>query len=295
MRRVVFAISGQLGMRVFDQLRVHRSLEVVGIIVDTKSAEVFLTEPEGFSVFKGNPRGGSCRSWIHNEKLEFDFLISVNYLFLLEVDVINCAKIASINLHGSLLPKYRGRTPHVWAIINGETETGVTAHIIDEGCDTGPIVYQRIVPISPSDTGASILKLFERIYPDVVMKSISMLENTRFTPVLQEDGQASYFGKRSPIDGIIDWRKSSFELINWIRAQSNPYPGAFCMFRGKQLVIDKAERVTCCNELNGFGPGGFVWRKEHISVRTGDGFLRLVVVRGVIPQNQEADYFDGYQ
>ena len=62
MRRVVFAISGQLGMRVFDQLRVHRSLEVVGIIVDTKSAEVFLTEPEGFSVFKGNPRGGSCRS-----------------------------------------------------------------------------------------------------------------------------------------------------------------------------------------------------------------------------------------
>jgi methionyl-tRNA formyltransferase len=99
--------------------------------------------------------------------IETDLILSINYLFLLDEEMISKLPLA-INIHGSLLPKYRGRTPHVWSIINGETKTGVTAHIIDADCDTGDIVKQIVVPIEKDDTGATILEKYEKIYPELL-------------------------------------------------------------------------------------------------------------------------------
>src|SRR5690606_38202127 len=115
------------------------------------------------TLFIGNPRNGRGHAFLKN--YSFDVLLSVNYLYLIEEDLIKMPRRFAINLHGSLLPKYRGRTPHVWAIINGEKKTGVTAHLITKGCDEGPIVSQIQIPIEIQDTGNDILNKFKQKYP----------------------------------------------------------------------------------------------------------------------------------
>ena len=175
---------------------------------------------------------------LNSNNFEESLLVSINYRFILDLNIIN-KFLYAINLHGSLLPKYRGRTPHVWAIINGEKKTGVTAHIIDKGVDTGPIIKQEEIYISPSDTGHSLLLKFEKIYPDLLISSINNLVKGCKLKV-QDDNEASFFGKREPIMGYIDFQNNSKKIIDFVRAQSNPYPGAYSFLEdGKKIIINK--------------------------------------------------------
>lgn len=175
---------------------------------------------------------------LNSHNFEESLLVSINYRFILDLNIIN-KFLYAINLHGSLLPKYRGRTPHVWAIINGEKKTGVTAHIIDKGVDTGPIIKQEEVDISPSDTGHSLLLKFEKIYPDLLISSIKNLVKGCKLKV-QDNNEASFFGKREPIMGYIDFQNNSKKIIDFVRAQSNPYPGAYSFLEdGKKIIINK--------------------------------------------------------
>lgn len=177
------------------------------------------------------------------EEIEkFDLLISVNYRYVIPKEIYTLADIA-INVHGSLLPKYRGRTPHVWSIINGEKESGITCHIIEETVDTGAIVSQIVVPIDKDDTGYSLLKKFEVNYPLLLMDSINKLEN-RVALSKQDEKLASYYGKRTPDMGYIDFRKSATEIIDFVRAQAEPYPGAYYyLVDGRKIIINKLIRV----------------------------------------------------
>lgn len=176
------------------------------------------------------------------EEIEkFDLLISVNYRYVIPKEIYTLADIA-INVHGSLLPKYRGRTPHVWSIINGEKESGITCHIIEETVDTGAIVSQIVVPIEKDDTGYSLLKKFEGNYPLLLMDSINKLEN-RVALSKQDEELASYYGKRTPDMGYIDFRKSATEIIDFVRAQAEPYPGAYYyLVDGRKIIINKLVR-----------------------------------------------------
>ena len=153
--------SGRLGLHVLRQLFKRRN--VIFVCTDKESFEIknFCLHNK-VPVFVGNPRKGRAFSFLKDFKIEV--LISVNYLFLIEEDLINVPEKMAFNIHGSLLPKYRGRTPHVWAIINNEKETGITAHKIEAGCDTGAVLEQIVVPISKTDTGASILNKYELLY-----------------------------------------------------------------------------------------------------------------------------------
>lgn len=177
------------------------------------------------------------------EKIDkFDLLISVNYRYVIPKEIYTLADIA-INVHGSLLPKYRGRTPHVWSIINGEKESGITCHIIEETVDTGAIVSQIVVPIDKDDTGYSLLKKFEVNYPLLLMDSINKLEK-RVALSKQDEKLASYYGKRTPDMGYIDFRKSATEIIDFVRAQAEPYPGAYYyLVDGRKIIINKLIRV----------------------------------------------------
>src|SRR5690606_30041161 len=118
-------------------------------------------------------------------KNKCEILISINYLFLIESDIINSSKGLAFNIHGSLLPKYRGRTPHVWAIINGEVFTGITAHIIDKRCDSGDILEQIKIPIALDDTGGSILKKYEVEYLPLIEKVILNFAQNKLNPKKQ--------------------------------------------------------------------------------------------------------------
>lgn len=174
------------------------------------------------------------------EELRANLLVSVNYRYILPGFVLSYFD-KKLNLHGSLLPKYRGRTPHVWAIINGETTTGVTCHVMDDRVDYGDIVHQTEILISPGHTGADIIHEFEKIYPECLDAALKKMASG-FIPVPQDHSMATYFGKRTPDMGHIDFTKTPRAIVNFIRAQAHPYPGAYCFLsNGRRLTVNKAE------------------------------------------------------
>jgi methionyl-tRNA formyltransferase len=223
----------------------------------------------------GNPRNGRFKQFIGEDKL--DVFLSVNYLFLLDKEIINSASFA-INIHGSLLPKYRGRTPHVWAIINNEKITGVTAHFIDEGCDTGDIIVQKKIKILPAHTGAKVLAEFEKIYPLLTSEVIDQIMSGTISSKVQDNSKATYFGKRTPDDGEIDWSWQKERIRNWVRAQAYPYPGAFTYCDNKRVIIDK---IIFSNHGFSFEqPNGLVLsEKNGFIVKTPNGAVKLYSIR----------------
>lgn len=236
--RYCICVSGGLGYIVLQYLCEHH-VDVACVLTDSKSDGIIAYCGEnGLPYYAGNPRNGRADEWMEQNDMKFDNLLSINYLFILEADILKRAKLA-INFHGSLLPKYRGRTPHVWAIINGEKECGITAHLMNTECDDGDIVRQIHVQIDDEDTGADILNKYNALYPDLVMGIVRDVENGTITYVKQDKVKATYFGKRTPADGHIDWNWQKERIRNWVRAQAYPYPGAFSYVKGETIVINK--------------------------------------------------------
>ena len=236
-----FCLSGHLGAVVLENILTKHSINIQLILTDKKSDEIVtLAKEKKIPVFAGNPRNEKASLFCCEQNIIFDYIFSVNYLFILEEDFLNRAKLG-INFHGSLLPKYRGRTPHVWAIINGEKETGITAHLMNSKCDDGDIVEQISIPIAEEDTGAKVLEKFNVIYPDLVWYVVEKLENGQIEPKKQDSSLATYFGKRTPEDGEINWNWQKERIRNWVRAQANPYPGAFTFLNDNKIIINKIE------------------------------------------------------
>lgn len=166
------------------------------------------------------------------------YLVSINYRYILPKKIFEVPKYA-INIHGSLLPKYRGRTPHVWSIINGENVSGITSHIIEETVDSGDIIEQIMVKIEKSDTGYTLLQKYQDLYPSLLLKSLVYLEEGRALQQ-QSNDDASYYGVRTPNMGYIDFYKSSLDVINFVRAQTYPYPGSYYYLSdGRKIIIYK--------------------------------------------------------
>jgi methionyl-tRNA formyltransferase len=158
--------------------------------------------------------------------------------------MIDIPKYTAINYHPSLLPKYRGGSAIHWAIINGETETGVTIHYIDAGIDTGDIIIQERVPISPEDTVASLY--FERLYPigvRMIAETVRMIGEGKAPRIKQDDSQASYQPVIQEKHVIIDFGRSAQNVHNLIRG-SNPNPGATTYWRGKKIKIWSSRMIT---------------------------------------------------
>ena len=161
-------------------------------------------------------------------KLGPDFIFSFYYRRMLPVEVLGLAKRGAFNMHGSLLPKYRGRAPVNWAVLHGETETGATLHEMTAKPDAGRIVDQQAVPIGPDDTAAQVFARVTEAAEVVLKRSLRKLLEGSAQLRPNDLSQGSYFGGRRPEDGRIDWRKSAREIHNLVRAVAPPYPGAFC-------------------------------------------------------------------
>lgn len=174
------------------------------------------------------------------QQLSPDYIFSFYYRFMIPIELLRTAKIAALNMHGSLLPKYRGRAPVNWAVLHGEAETGATLHIMEEKPDAGDIVAQTTVPIEIHETAHEVFnkvsnaakKVMEGVLPKLRKGEIPRRQN-----VLD---QGSYFGGRKPEDGRIDWTQSAISIYNLIRAVAPPYPGAFTEFHGKALLLAKS-------------------------------------------------------
>ena len=156
-----------------------------------------------------------------------EFMFSFYYRRMLPPDVLALARKGAFNMHGSLLPKYRGRAPVNWAILMGESETGATLHEMVAKPDAGRIVDQERVPIGPDETAAEVLAKVGDAAETVLERSLPHLLAGTASLKKQDLSKGSYFGARRPEDGRIDWSKSALEIHNLVRAVAPPYPGAF--------------------------------------------------------------------
>ena len=172
-----------------------------------------------------------------------DFIFSFYYRNMLKSALLATAKRGAFNMHGSLLPKYRGRVPINWAIINGETETGATLHEMVEKPDAGRIVGQTAVPIGPDETAQEVFTKVTAAAADVLATALPRLVagNAKLTP--QDLTKGSYFGGRKPSDGVIDWHATAENIHNLVRAVAPPYPGATTRVNGNNIKITKTQRM----------------------------------------------------
>jgi methionyl-tRNA formyltransferase len=199
---ICLLVSGNLGYSLLKYIFSKIDVEIHSVFTDRKSdvIQVFCSDNK-INCFVGNPRNNKSESFRNNIKERPDIILSINYLFLIEGDLIAYPKSYAVNVHGSLLPKYRGRTPHVWAIINNEKETGITAHLISSECDKGDIIAQKVIPITKEDTGGSILEKYKEYYPLLIDDVISKIQSGNFEIKRQDESKATYYPKRTPDDG----------------------------------------------------------------------------------------------
>lgn len=279
--KIAVLVSGSLGLQVLKDILTYQ--KPIFVATDSKSTSIYeFCDQHGIPCFKGNPRNRKLSEFMIKSHLEADILLSINYLFLIERDVLERIPSA-INFHGSLLPSYRGRTPHVWAIINNETKTGITAHYIDEGCDTGDIVLQKEIQIDEHMTGADVLNTYVILYPAMVREVITLLQSGTVVRQKQDESKAIYFGKRTPDDGAISWSWQKERIRNWVRAQAFPYPGAFTHVseKGNKIIID--EILFTDRGYHQDQQDGLVVGKEvgNLYVKTSNGVIKLSKIRNV--------------
>ena len=165
-----------------------------------------------------------------------DAAVIIAYGQIIPGRLLEIPRLGWMNLHASLLPKYRGAAPIAWAIINGESETGLTTMRLDPGLDTGPILMQREIEIGGDETAPELAKRMAEMGAPLVMESLAKLDRGEIVPVPQDASQASYAPILTKEHGRIDWGQTAGELHNRIRGLA-PWPGAFTTFRGRLCHI----------------------------------------------------------
>ncbi len=210
--------------------------------------------------------------------LEPDVVVVAAYGKFLPSEFLAIPKLGCVNLHASLLPKYRGASPIQAAILSGDKETGVTTIIMDEGMDSGPILLNETIPISDTDTTGSLHDRMAEPGAQLVVKTLRSLSENTITPVPQDPEKATYTELIRKESGFIDWKRGADYLERLVRAM-NPWPMAFFFVNGEEV------KLLSANSLPGNGNIGEIITldKESISVGTGKG---LLVLRDVKPSGK---------
>lgn len=225
------------------------------------------------------------------DSLRPELIVIVSYHTIIKKPLLD--KYTIINAHGAPLPRYRGRAPINWAIINGECETAVTVHFIDEDIDTGDIIYQDKVEIKDTDTAIAVLKRSLPLYPKLVSKAVKAIERGDPPRIPQNPFDGSYFPTRRPDDGLIDWSNESTDIYNLVRALAKPFPGAFTFHKGKKIIIWESRLPPAKTRISAVT--GIVFgktEKGEVKVTTKDSYI---IIGNIQPEGSDAmvptDYF----
>ena len=216
-----------------------------------------------------------------------DIFVVAAFGQLLPKTILEMPRFGCINIHGSLLPAYRGAAPVQWAVLDGQKEAGDTIMQMDEGLDTGDILMQESIPLSADETAGSLYDKLSSMGGPLLLKALDAIEAGTVTPVPQGDSGTHYAKMLRKEMGNIDWTKSAEEIGRLVRGL-NPWPSAYTHWNGKMLKIWMAETVTQeelsalgCDEKNGMDlkeaqPGTvMIVTKDTLMVQTGDGLLAL--------------------
>ncbi|MGF6208567.1 bifunctional UDP-4-amino-4-deoxy-L-arabinose formyltransferase/UDP-glucuronic acid oxidase ArnA [Pseudomonas frederiksbergensis] len=234
------------------------------------------------------PEDANHPLWIERiAKLKPDYIFSFYYRHLLSEELLATPCQGAFNLHGSLLPRYRGRAPANWVLVNGETETGVTLHRMVKRADAGAILSQQRVGIERSDTALTLHGKLREAASSLLRDTLPMLLQGKVSETPQDESNATVFGRRTPADGKLIWKKPAEELFNLVRAVTQPYPGAFCDVGEHKLIVWGA-RVAKGNE--GLAPGRVI-SVDPLRIACGED--SLVVTAG--QRNDNGLYLSGPQ
>jgi UDP-4-amino-4-deoxy-L-arabinose formyltransferase/UDP-glucuronic acid dehydrogenase (UDP-4-keto-hexauronic acid decarboxylating) len=203
-----------------------------------------------------------------------DIIFSFYYRKMISREILDLPKIGAFNLHGSLLPAYRGRCPVNWVIINGEAQTGVTLHYMIDKPDAGDIVGQKAVAIDFSDTAKTLYDNLCRAAKELLDELLPLIKSNQITRRKQNLAEGSYYGGRRPEDGRIDWKKSAAEIYNLIRAVTEPYPGAFALLDNDENIIIWWAEPSVLEEA--VIPGKLVITNKEVLVQTGENAIKLI-------------------
>ena len=170
-----------------------------------------------------------------------DLLFSFYYRRILPDEMLGEPPLGAFNMHGSLLPRFRGRAPVNWAVAKGETKTGATLHRMRSRADTGEIVDQEEVPIGPDDTAIEVQKRVTAAAVRVLARRLEELKAGTAPERPQDESKATRFGRRRPEDGRIDWSRPAREIHNLVRAVAPPFPGAFATFGDQRWMVTRTQ------------------------------------------------------
>jgi methionyl-tRNA formyltransferase len=202
-----------------------------------------------------------------------DLIIVVAFGQILKRNLLTVPEWGIINIHASLLPKYRGAAPIQWAILNNESKTGLTVMRMDEGLDTGPILFQREVPILQEETAGQLHDRLSQLAGDVIIKALAHMAKTQVNEIPQDDSSAIYASKIERSDSLIDWKQPANRISCLVRAL-DPRPGAYTLLEGKQIKLFSST-VVDKSGLDGV-PGRVVRHtREAIHVDTGQGMIGI--------------------
>lgn len=211
--------------------------------------------------------------WVERiRELQPDIIFSFYYRNMLSDEILSLAPKGGFNLHGSLLPRYRGRAPINWALVNGETETGATLHKMVKRPDAGDIVGQHKVAISQQDTALTLHKKVLEAAQVVLKEQLPKLKDGTASLTEQNEADASYFGRRTAADGEIQWQKSAHEINNLVRAVTEPYPGAFSYLGQRKVIVWRARVLDTAHDKQ----PGTVLSTTPLVIACGEGALEIV-------------------
>jgi methionyl-tRNA formyltransferase len=210
-------------------------------------------------------------------QLHPDLLVVAAYGHILPISILEIPTVGCINVHASVLPKYRGAAPIQWAIINGEKETGVTTIMMDVGMDTGDILLTDTEPIKPDDTAATLQERLAIRGADVLIDTLNRLADGRLKEIPQDNSQATVAPMLKKKDGRIDWNRSAIAISNQIRGMT-PWPGTFAFLGDKRLKIFSA--VPVASDSVGTPGTVLVGFADELRVATGNGVLSVLEIQG---------------
>ena len=210
-------------------------------------------------------------------KYEADIFVVVAFGQLLSEEILNMPKYGCINLHASLLPKYRGAAPIQWAILNGDQETGVTIQQMEKGLDTGDMLSRVVVPIDRKETGESLHDKLMEAGAKLLVETLPLIEEGKITPEKQDESQADFYAvKLDKAMGHIDWKKPAEVIERFVRGL-NSWPSAYTYYKGKTLKIWEADVVENHSEA---APGSVIQTgRDYFDVACGEGALRILSVQ----------------
>jgi methionyl-tRNA formyltransferase len=212
-------------------------------------------------------------------RLQPDLIFSFYYRRLLSPSILEIPPLGAINLHGSLLPRYRGRAPLNWVLVNGETTTGVTLHYMDAKADHGDIIAQRPVPIAIEDTALSLSKNLTTAARSLLAETYPLIAAGRAPRFPQDHAAATTVRRRTPADGLIHWGQSAWRIYNLIRAVTHPFPGAFTCWEDRRIFLWAARPPR--GRDSQAPPGRVLGAGEDgaLEVATGDGILEVIRIQ----------------